>query len=274
MQTPSGLVVEYGDTDAGKPLTPGGVPRVWLATQAHDGRGNAMTYTYCFEPGAGGASGSSGAGGAGADEVYTAEYALDEITYTSFTGAPSVAPSRTVAFVYGTKDAGDVHTLYSGGMALKSSLRLEEIDMLGPQDALVRKYAFTYGLGPTTNRTLLTQVEECAGDGVCKPPTRFQFSSSAAGFKQIATGIPTPTSTLASPMLLDIDGDGLDDLVVPDTNSALSTPQIPITDWVVAHNHGPGASTGYLSPTALGFSEDWPMGANPSDSSDPDGHPA
>ena len=110
MQTPSGLVIEYGDTDAGKPLTPSGVPRVWLATQAHDGRGNAMTYTYCFEPGAGGASGSGGSGGAGGagagGEAYTAEYALDEITYTSFNGSPSVAPSRAVAFVYGTKDAG------------------------------------------------------------------------------------------------------------------------------------------------------------------------
>ena len=141
--------------------------------------------------------------------------------------------------------------------------------MLGPQDALVRKYAFTYGLGPTTNRTLLTQVEECAGDGVCKPPTRFTFSSSAPGFKQIATSIPTPTSTLASPMLLDIDGDGLDDLVLPDTDKALSTPANPITDWLVAHNHGASASPGYLSPVGLGFSEDWPMGANPSGSSDP-----
>lgn len=72
--------------------------------------------------------------------------------------------------------------------------------LLGESNALVRRYDFTYALGPTTNRTLLTQVEECTADGVCMPPTRFQFSSSPAGFKQITTTILTPTSRLASPM--------------------------------------------------------------------------
>jgi hypothetical protein len=109
-------------------------------------------------------------------------------------------------------------------MALQSALRLEQIQMLGPGDALVRSYALTYDLGPTTGRTRLTQVQECAGDGVCKPATRFTYTSSAAGFKQLTTSILTPTSTLASPMLFDLDGDGLDDLIMPDVNKALSRP--------------------------------------------------
>src|SRR3954471_8663023 len=167
---PSGLVIEYGNNDSGKPLAKGGAPRAWLATKAHDGRGNAMTYSYC----------SADADG------YTVEYALDEIRYTSFEGAPALEPSRAVQFVYGTKDPADIRTPYSGGMELQNSLRLDAIQMLGPEDTLVRRYGFTYELGPTTNRTRLTEVEECASDGVCKPPTRFQFRSSAAGFKQIA----------------------------------------------------------------------------------------
>ena len=67
---PSGLVVEYGTDDGSRPLGPGGVPRAWLAAVAHDGRGNAMTYGYCFAEA----------------EDYTAEFALDEIRYTSFDG--------------------------------------------------------------------------------------------------------------------------------------------------------------------------------------------
>src|SRR5262249_215927 len=122
-------------------------------------------------------------------------------------GSPSLPASRAVTFVYASKDPADTRTRYSGGMALTSSLRLDQIQMLGPGDALVRSYAFAYGLGPTTNRTLLTQIQECAGDGVCKPPTRFTYTSSAPGFKQLPTTIPAPTSTLASPMLLDLDGD-------------------------------------------------------------------
>ena len=119
--------------------------------------------------------------------------------------------------------------------------------MLGEGNALVRRYDFTYGLGPTTNRTLLTQVEECATDGTCMPPTRFQYQSSAAGFKQIATTIPAPTSFYASPMLLDLDGDGLDDLVLPDTDKSLSTPGNPVTDWFVARNRGASASPAYIA---------------------------
>src|SRR5262249_15469267 len=83
---PDGMLIAYGGSDSGKPLTPGGVPQIWLATGAHDGRGNAMTYAYCFNEGDG----------------YTAEYALDEIQYASFT--PSLAASRAVTFVYAKKD--------------------------------------------------------------------------------------------------------------------------------------------------------------------------
>jgi hypothetical protein len=212
-----------------------------------------MTYTYCANEG----------------ENYTAEYALDEITYTSFQGSPALPASRSVTFVYAPKDPADSRTRYSGGMALTSSLRLDQIQMLGPGDELVRSYSFSYTLGPTTNRTLLTQIEVCAGDGVCMPPTQLTYTSSAAGFKQLATTLPTPTSTLASPMLFDIDGDGLDDLVLPDTNKSLSTPANPITDWLVAHNAGASAAPSYFSSPALGLSEDWPMVANPTGPADP-----
>ena len=251
---PSGLVIEYGTRESERPLTPDGVPRAWLSTKAHDGRGNAMTYTYCFAD----------------EDGYAAEVALDEIRYTSFEGSPAREASRAVKLVYGTKDAADLRLLYSGGMALQRSLRLDEIQMVGPAEALVRRYGFTYDLGPATNRTRLTQVEECAGDGVCKPPTRFQFSSSSAGgFEKIAMNLLAPTSVRASPMLLDIDGDGLDDLVLPDTNAALSTPQNPITEWLVARNHGAGASPPYLAKAALAFSEDWATVNTPSAPADP-----
>ena len=43
-------------------------------------------------------------------------------------------------------------------------------------------------------------------------------------------------------MLFDIDSDGLDDIVLPDTHPALSTPGNPITQWLVAHNDGASAS--------------------------------
>ncbi|HZF47194.1 MAG TPA: SpvB/TcaC N-terminal domain-containing protein, partial [Polyangiaceae bacterium] len=242
---PSGLVVEYGTTEGTRPRGPKGNPRAWLSAFARDGRGNAIDFAYCFAEADG----------------YTAEFALDEIRYTRFEGSPALEATRAVKLVYGTAD--EIRTIYSGGMALQSSLRLDEVQMVGPGDVLVRRYAFRFEQSPTTNRSLLSQVEECAGDGVCKPPTRFQYKSDPAGFKRIKTSIAAPTSRRASPMLVDFTGDGLVDLVVPDTNPALSTPQNPITEWRVAQNLGEGASPPFFANTNLAFSQEWPMVADP-----------
>src|SRR5262249_34618766 len=87
--------------------------------------------------------------------------------------------------------------------------------------------------GAATGRTWLEPNEECDGAGVGKPPTRFTYQSSAAGFQKVGTSIPAPTSTKASPMLADIDHDGRDDLIWGDTDKALSTPGNPITNWFV-----------------------------------------
>ncbi|WP_437933510.1 RHS repeat-associated core domain-containing protein [Sorangium sp. So ce341] len=251
---PTGRVVEYGRTEGSKPLARGGVPRVWLANKARDGRGNAMTYAYCV---------------AAAEDGHAAEYAVDEIRYTAFEGTPSLEPSRAVRFVYGTKDPAAIRTGYSGGMALQRSLRLEEIQMLGPGDALVRSYGFRYEVSPTTIRTLLTEVEECASDGVCKPPTRFQYSRGEPGFKRLTTDIDKPVSERASPMVFDVDADGHDDLVIPDMVAGLSTPMNPITAWRVARNVGPRASPSFLAPAELAFLEEWPTVAEPMEPSDP-----
>ena len=64
---------------------------------------------------------------------------------------------------------------------------------------------------------------------MCKPPTRFQYTSSEPGFEKIPTTIPGPTSQFGSPMLLDVDGDGLDDLVSPDTDPAPAWPMKQIS---------------------------------------------
>ncbi|AUX38230.1 MULTISPECIES: RHS repeat-associated core domain-containing protein [Sorangium] len=252
---PSGLVIEYGHSESSRPLARGGAARAWLATKARDLRGNAMSYAYCS---------------ADAEEGFTAEYAIDEIRYTSFEGEPALAAARAVRFVYEAKAPGEVRTHYAAGMALQRSLRLDEIQMLGADDALVRRYGFTYEVSEATKRTLLAQVEECAGDGVCKPPTRFQYSRGEAGFRRVATDIAAPTSRKASPMLFDIDGDGLDDLVVPDVVGGLSTPENPITGWLVARNRGSSGSAASFAPATLALLEDWAVIADPHGSSDPE----
>ncbi|MEZ4298873.1 MAG: RHS repeat-associated core domain-containing protein [Polyangiaceae bacterium] len=261
---PSGLVTEYGVSAASRPRGPHGATRAWLAEKTRDGRGNTMTYGYCFAEA----------------EGHTAEFALDEIRYTSFEGASPVEGSRAVKLVYEARGAEEVRLSFSGGMALQRSLRLRAIELVGPGEALVRRVGMEYAASPVSRRTLLSRVEECAADGACRPATRFFWgqggggtngeSDSASGngpFSDRATKLKGPTARGASPMLLDVDGDGLDDLLIGDTDPALTTPQNPITQWLFAHNRGP--SKGGLGIFQLALSQDDIEVANPTAPADP-----
>jgi len=236
---PSGWVVEYGKTAGSRPLARNGMPRAWLATSTKDARGNVMTYGYCF---------------AENDEGFVSEYALDEIRYTGFDGEQG---TRAVSFVYGTKDADDMRTIYAAGNAFQSSLRLDEIQTRVGDD-LVRRYEFGYEQGETTGRTRLVSARECGADGACKPENRFQYAEASTGFEHIATTIAAPTSRLASYMHADFNGDGLDDLLSPDTNPILSTPDNPITEWRVARNQG----NAFAAPK-VAFLQEWSFQQDP-----------
>ena len=81
-----------------------------------------------------------------------------------------------------------------------------------------------------------------------------------------ATSIPTPLSKRASPMVLDANGDGLSDLVLPDIDGALSTPGQPVTQWSLARGLGAASWLGGMAPT---FSQDWVFVDDPSAPADP-----
>jgi hypothetical protein len=239
---PSGWIVEYGKTAGSRPLARNGAPRAYLATKTRDARGNSMSYGYCF---------------AESDEGFTTEYALDELTYTGFDEEEG---TRTVSFVYGAKD--DVRTVYSAGMAFQNALRLDEVQTRVDGE-LVRRYEFAYEQGKTMGRTRLVSAQECGADGACKPETRFQYAKSTTGFEQGKTTITAPLSKLSSPMLADFNGDGLDDLLLPDT-SELSTPTNPITEWRLARNQG-----NQLALPKVAFSQEWSFVQDAQDQSDP-----
>src|SRR4029078_13720903 len=127
--------ISYGTTAGTRPRGAGGVPRGYLAGAARNGRGEPMDFGYFF--------------GDAAD--YTAEYALDQITYTRFEGSPALEASRAVKLIYETRDPADIETHYSRGMKLQSSLRVNAIQMIGPGNELVRSYPLTYDLSPSNH---------------------------------------------------------------------------------------------------------------------------
>ncbi|WP_437570485.1 RHS repeat-associated core domain-containing protein [Sorangium sp. So ce542] len=227
--TKSGRIIEYGNEPSGRVMAKLGVVRAWWVTRVSDRYGNTMDTRYKSEE--------------HPTEKYTVEHAPLRIDYT---GHPSFPATRAVEFVYGEPQWGG-RVLYSRGMELRSSWRLDEIRMLGPGDALVRNYRFLFDDAPATGRRLLQQVEECASDGVCKPPTRFGWHHGTKGFSWLATPLEVPTSDRRSSMLMDATGDGLDDIVMSDDELAMyEDVEVPLTTWFLAPNRlSEGVSTAF-----------------------------
>ncbi|MEO5730154.1 MAG: SpvB/TcaC N-terminal domain-containing protein, partial [Byssovorax sp.] len=194
--TRSGLILEYGGTPDARVMGRSGVIRSWLVQRVSDRSENTIGYEYLNFTAA---------------DAHTREYVPFRIRYT---GNRSVVPSRMVQFAYEPKAASDRRTLFAGGLALTSSQQLKTITMFGPESALVREYRFAYKSGVGTGRTVLRNIRECAADDTCKPRTTFAWHGSKPGFERIATPIKVPQSQLVAPMMLDVTGDGLDDLVV------------------------------------------------------------
>jgi hypothetical protein len=234
---PSGDRIDYGKTTETRPMAATGVPRAWLAGERRDARGNGMVYDWCF------AEDESG---------FTTEYALTSIRYSGFEG---VEPERAIAFVYRTKD--DVRTRYSRGMALQQSLELKEIQAFGRDQQLAYRYEFAYKTSETTKRSLLQSVQQCAANGDCYAPTRFQYAKAETGFEDIATEIDAPLSDKASYLIADVNGDGLSDYIVPDSTPS-STPSQPITEWRIAKNTGGG-----FAAEKVALLQDWSFQREP-----------
>ncbi|HYO60734.1 MAG TPA: SpvB/TcaC N-terminal domain-containing protein, partial [Actinomycetota bacterium] len=251
--TKAGLIVDYGTADSlpeiasdGLVFAKGGVVRSWQMVRVSDRSGNVIAYSYRNDK-----DPTSG---------HTVEHVVSRIDYTGHALTP---PSRAVVFNYSTLPAEGTRTLFSRGMALRRSLRLDTIQMFGPNSTLAREYRLAYATSPTTKRMLLQQVEECAADQVaqskpCKPPTRFSYKhkdESGPRFSKHATTVKTPESRLGSVLMMDMTGDGLDDMVMPDANM-LGGSELPITDFVVATNKSAEVTKGFFETLGVAFQED------------------
>ncbi len=124
--------------------------------------------------------------------------------------------------------------LFLGGLSIIKSHLLTQIDaMTMPHEAVVRSYRLDYRTAKGTRRNTLHSVSECAGDGTCKPPTRFTWTDNPPGFSETVTPVMVPPSQqgvqldqgFGNWVLADVNGDGLDDLVIvaPDPEDENST---------------------------------------------------
>jgi RHS repeat-associated protein len=230
----NGLIYEYGNTDDSRiesiAVSGGqvGAPRVWALNRIHDRYGNAIDFSY-------------------EEDTNTGAYRPSAITWARNSG---ISPPYTISFVYEPTPRPD--TLYGyrfgnqfdvNGQIIETK-RIDRIDVLYNTSTVIRRYDLTYeSSGGAGARSRLQSITECGvGGSECFSPTTFSWISGAPSWSaETSTGQVVPVA----PLVMDINGDGRDDLVY----SSSATSGSGVWTYMLA-----SASGGYGSATSTGYS--------------------
>jgi len=233
VESKDGLVYEYGNSadsriEAINAPVNYSTPHTWALNEVSDRHGNTMTISYTK------------------DGAPNGSFRPAEILYTANAGA-SLAAAYKVTFVWGARSTEDVLTAYVGGGLVKEVNRLNRIETYynnGGSWSLVRKYLLSYNTNGSTPRTRLGSVQECEGGGACLAPTMIRWQDGSSGW----VGSDTTSASNSAAMMeysypIDINGDGRDDLVYPETVSGT-------TRWHFMTANGTG---GFNAPVNTGI---------------------
>ncbi len=198
VQTKDGRTYEYGNTTDSK-IYAVGIPstntvRVWALDRVTDANGNYMTYDY----------GSNSTG---------TEYFPTEIDYTSNGGT---AADHKVTFTYQTRPTQGSRGFYVSGSLITNTQELLTITVA--TGSVSYGYTLGYGQDSVSRRPQLQSVTECGTDGSCMPATTINWQNAQAGWgTDQSTGVAVVgTSHALTAHLVDVDGDGIKDLVYTD----------------------------------------------------------
>jgi hypothetical protein len=199
--TKSGQIIEFGNTADSAIEAQGKVAiRVWAVNKVSDTKGNYLTVTYT-------------------EDNPNGQYYPSHIDYTGNANA-GLAPYNSVQFVYATRP--DITPMYYGGSLIKNTVRLSNVQthaQVNGADTVVKDYRLSYDMSVATQRSRITQIQECDGTGgvTCLSPTTFTsahadadtFGPSYINNPLVGSGWNTPGNFTYA----DVNGDGSADLV-------------------------------------------------------------
>jgi len=163
----SGQRMDLGWTGNSKAYAADGVtPIVYGLSKLTDLHGNYMTVDYFVD----------------SNQLYP-----QQILYTKNDAEPLLS-LRKVAFTY--EDRGDDDFVFTAGAKVMTAKRLSKISTYVDDGlpALVREYKLTYATSAATGRSLLDNIRECDGAGVCLPATTFDYNDAgSADYFEIKT---------------------------------------------------------------------------------------
>ncbi len=227
--TKDGGTMEFGVTADSRIEAQGKTTvRLWALNKVQDVKSNYYTVLYNENPTNG-------------------EYSPSRIDYTGNVTTGTL-PYNSVRFTYSTRP--DIASRYEGGSIQKVTQRLSKIESYA-DSSVIRTYNLAYNNGGTptgtTGASRLTSLTECGSDGVCLPPTTFNWRNGGNGFitpDYNAPGLPatipggygTTVSITQNMLVADFNGDGIPDIMwVPPNSDAR---------WLIAY----GTPTGFTIP--------------------------
>ncbi|MGI9281756.1 MAG: SpvB/TcaC N-terminal domain-containing protein [Endozoicomonas sp.] len=189
-----GSVSEYGNTTDAR-IEAGGTtrPLVWAVNKIQDSvlnSNNAIRFSYTENNSAG-------------------EYTINNITYAG--------GKHQVNFVY-YDSRPDKAVFYAEGAQAILNKRLEAIEV-EVSGVLLRRHILRYQISEVTSTSRITSVQEC-NNSHCFPETRFDWEALEAGYQTVKTAAVVGGTKKARPA--DLNGDGLEDLIVVGTNHLYS----------------------------------------------------
>ncbi|MFC4312412.1 FG-GAP-like repeat-containing protein [Steroidobacter flavus] len=225
VKTKEGLILEYGGTSNSRAvLASGTTPYIWAISKIRDRQGNNLVIDYQLESG------------------------TLRPTLIQYTQSPAIGATYpyAVQFNYQTRDANDVMVGYvAGGQYLVGS-QLTSIDVKagGVGGTLLRRYRLSYTDSPTTQRSRLASVQECAGTGGtdCLSPTTINYQNGQIGIAAPSISAGSVPAGVAR-QVADVNGDGRSDIINDITSGSTRTYSVSFA-----------SSSGYLAAVSTGIS--------------------
>lgn len=227
VQTKAGQTIEYGNTADSRIEAHGRAEALaWAQNRITDAVGNFIDYVY-------------------QEETAHTEYRIASIAYT---GNGAIAPTNEVRFTYTDLPSGEIKPQYIVGVTTKLTKQLSTVETYA-DGVKVSDYNLSY-LVRQDKPDLLEKVQLCEGSGLCQSPVRFawQQAGSPNAFASYATwrssGYPRAsvedpfdynggTMRVAKAMhTLDVNGDGLQDLVIESQRTAYQDGPSALSIWL------------------------------------------
>jgi RHS repeat-associated protein len=232
-----GHIATYGGTSDSQQL--GGPSTVaWHLSKLEDRHGNFSSFTYKNEKQV-----VSPAGDPSGLYFFTKEFFIEKIEYTG-NFITNALPTRKVEFVY--ENRPDVSEFYYRGFKRLQHKRLSKIEVRA-SGTIYRSYRLNYENNGSSKKSKIVSIQECSRNEVCTSPTYFSWNLEQEGFFPKVT-----TSNVKHPgaihTVLDIDGDGRDDVLYPQGMNA---------GWLASF--ASGASGVLQNPTVTGLTYTGPI---------------